>query len=99
MVPLGAFPRDDCQRHGSVHPLPVCAATLLNPEEKSIIQMVLSGRMVEAIEEAGRSLQPRCLRLSAIAVFEQNAASAQSSPVCFHKPLCQETVRKPAASL
>lgn len=34
MAPLGAFPHDYCQRRGFVHPVPLCAAILLNPEEK-----------------------------------------------------------------
>lgn len=85
MAPLGAFPCDYCQRHGSLQCVPVCAAIALNLEEKNIFQMLLSGRMTEAIEETGRFLPPHCLRLIAVAVFLQNLASAQSSSVCFHK--------------
>lgn len=34
VAPLGAFPHDSRQKRGSVHPVPVCAATQLNPKEK-----------------------------------------------------------------
>lgn len=36
---------------------------------KNILQMLLSGSMAEAREEAGRFLSPHCLRLGATAVF------------------------------
>lgn len=96
-APLGVFPRDCCQRHGSVPPVPVCAAILPNPEEKNMLQMLLSGRMSEAIEEAGGFLPSHCLRLRAIVVFSQNGAFCTRLLRVFSQT-CKPCVRKQCES-
>lgn len=63
VAPSGAFPRDSCQRHGSVCPVPVCAAKLLNPRRK---------HSSEAVEEASRFLPPHYSRTTAQCVLKQH---------------------------
>lgn len=67
VAPLEAFPRDSCQRHGSVCPVPVRAAILLNLRRK---------HSSEAVEEASGFLPPHYSRTTAQCVLTAHPTSA-----------------------